>query len=649
MSKAIMNQLEVKTKCEQLQQSLKDLYEWEQEMKQKETEKRQQKIKDELSPPVRSQLDEMHKFINDQLKSENTQNEDDLNNKLQEAKYYYESGNNFCGRTKECENPELHKEKYLNAIDMYTKAIDLNSEDPNYHINRANCYFALERYGDCISDCNAAIKLDPTCTGSYYRRMKAFEYLGDNEMAFSDCQKILTLSNDAKEISKIKNDIDRIGKRLKHKADTHKEQGNRHLSDKDYEKAIESFTMAISCFGNEAIYYHNRSLCHFHLKNYESCFEDCNKAIETNREYFRPYYQRMRVHEIRGEYSDAIEDCKKFLELVGNEKQRLTASKDLERLNRLLERTQRLKPCNWSELRKNATGISFIQKPPHLRSKKPLKRVTISEVTSVDDPKADPSGYVIASNYEAIPDSVIDKMFNNNTGERTIEPKEENQLENLFPSSSLMSNKLMKLFAPPSPPAIASEVSMTEKNADTVEAYTRVPALEENIFEDTLTMPNQSEVKQVKEKLNQENCTFHAAEIPSEIKTSGHNDIEDSLTSIPSTSVKFYHTWLNIKSEDVKFTYLKRLQNAQLHKLLGANLSCEMLSEILRVLERNCARDNYSPLWILDEITKNSEAGLLILMLTQEERNILGKLFDLLDTLGENKEYVGEIRRRFAV
>lgn len=45
MSKAIMNQLEVKVKCEQLQQSLKDLYEWEQEMKIKEAENRQQKMK----------------------------------------------------------------------------------------------------------------------------------------------------------------------------------------------------------------------------------------------------------------------------------------------------------------------------------------------------------------------------------------------------------------------------------------------------------------------------------------------------------------------------------------------------------------------------------------------------------------------------
>lgn len=46
MSKAVKAQLEVKAKCEQYQQSLKDLSEWAQEMRQ--TEARYQKQKDEV-------------------------------------------------------------------------------------------------------------------------------------------------------------------------------------------------------------------------------------------------------------------------------------------------------------------------------------------------------------------------------------------------------------------------------------------------------------------------------------------------------------------------------------------------------------------------------------------------------------------------
>lgn len=72
-------------------------------------------------------------------------------------------------------------------------------------------------------------------------------------------------------------------------------------------------------------------------------------------------------------------------------------------------------------------------------------------MSSTADSKQNASNYVIASNYEAIPDAVIDKIFNNNTGERLVEPKPEpSNLESLFPSSS---NKLKQYFSPPVTPS----------------------------------------------------------------------------------------------------------------------------------------------------------------------------------------------------
>lgn len=48
MAKAVQTQLELKTKCEQVQQSLKGLYDWEQEIKQKEAQNRQQQQQQEV-------------------------------------------------------------------------------------------------------------------------------------------------------------------------------------------------------------------------------------------------------------------------------------------------------------------------------------------------------------------------------------------------------------------------------------------------------------------------------------------------------------------------------------------------------------------------------------------------------------------------
>ncbi|EAT32807.1 AAEL014957-PA, partial [Aedes aegypti] len=515
MSQAVKAQLEVKSKCEQAQQTIKGLYDWEQEVKQKEAQFRQQDKEVRFTTPIRSHVDKMNKFAEDQLASE---------------------------------KQELFSESTISK--------------------------------------------------------------------------------------------DRIEGRLRTEADKHKALGNKYLSSKDYEQACDCFTNAVSVFPNEPIYYNNRGLAYYHLKNYDSCLEDCNKAIELDNNYFRPYYRRACVQEHRGNYQEAIRDLKKFLELVKDEKQRQTAVRDLERLQQLLHKEKTPEPHNWDELRKNTSVINFTQKAPHLRSKKPLKRIAISEVSCSVDPKSNPSNYVIASNYETIPDSVIDKIFNNNTGERVVEPKVENKLEHLFPSSA--KSKLMQLFSPPttpsSPPSepfgkptascesnsfgnnsnkVPSSPELHEKGATTIK-----PILDSK---NRSSMPQPAEqVKQEKEKINQGNVTKMSSEEKQEersnIKAPGLSGTSNPFPSIPSSSVKFYHSWCNLKTAEEKYQYLKTLENAPLHKLLGVNLGSDMLSDILQVLKQFCLQDKTSPMKILSEIAMNKESGILIMMLGEKDK-----------------------------
>lgn len=473
MAKAIQTQLELKNKCEQVQQSLKGLYDWEQEIKQKESQSRQQQQQEdegELSPPVRSSVDEIHKFVVDQNTKEKklpTSTVPAFQPDLMEAERFNFIGNTFHKREKDAE--DFHKENNdQNAINMYTRAIEINDRDPTYFVNRAHCYFNLERYSECIADCDSAIALDSECANAYYRRMKAYEYLGNNEQAYSDCSKILKTSVDRNQVARCKQDMERIEQRLKKEADIIKEQGNKHWSNKEYEKGRQCFTKAISLYGNDPIYYYNRSLCNFHLKDYDACVKDCDRAIELDKDYFRPYYQRMRVRELRADYIGAINDCQTYLKLVKHEKQRLTAEKDMKRLQTTLNNVQQHKTYNWNDLRKNASVVSFANKAPSVRSKKPLKRILVSEASSSSaDSKQNAPNYVIASNHEAIPDSVIDKIFNNNTGERVLEPKQEpSNLESLFPSSSSASNKLKQYFSPPVTPSSPPKETFRQHTSD---------------------------------------------------------------------------------------------------------------------------------------------------------------------------------------
>lgn len=51
--------------------------------------------------------------------------------------------------------------KYAQAIDLYTQAIALNSQNAVYWANRAFAHIKLEEYGSAIQDASKAVEVDP--------------------------------------------------------------------------------------------------------------------------------------------------------------------------------------------------------------------------------------------------------------------------------------------------------------------------------------------------------------------------------------------------------------------------------------------------------------------------------------------------------
>ncbi|KAJ9522034.1 hypothetical protein QJQ45_005077 [Haematococcus lacustris] len=79
----------------------------------------------------------------------------------------------------------LFKEKHFaQAIDRYTKAIELHPNSAIYYANRAFASSKLENYGSAIADATAALELDPTY--AYYRRGDANFAMGKFKLALKD-------------------------------------------------------------------------------------------------------------------------------------------------------------------------------------------------------------------------------------------------------------------------------------------------------------------------------------------------------------------------------------------------------------------------------------------------------------------------------
>ena len=98
-------------------------------------------------------------------------------NKLQ-ADVFKEKGNKAC----------KHK-KYQEAVELYTKALDLY-ESAIYYTNRSFAKLKLGNPQDALNDANRAIKLDKDYTKSYNRRADAYFALGSYQCALEDYRKV---------------------------------------------------------------------------------------------------------------------------------------------------------------------------------------------------------------------------------------------------------------------------------------------------------------------------------------------------------------------------------------------------------------------------------------------------------------------------
>ena len=91
--------------------------------------------------------------------------------------------------------------------------------------------------------------------------------------------------------------------------------GNRAILEKDYNRAIFNFNMAIKLNPEDAYAYLFRGIAYAALKDYDKAIENYSKAIELNPEYAYAYCFRGHAYVDLKDYDKAIEDYSKVIEL----------------------------------------------------------------------------------------------------------------------------------------------------------------------------------------------------------------------------------------------------------------------------------------------------------------------------------------------
>ncbi|XP_066014774.1 RNA polymerase II-associated protein 3 isoform X2 [Pocillopora verrucosa] len=219
--------MSIRQNAEELQDMLKELNSWQDEMKIKDEDLRNSKtITKKNLPPVRNQAkrkkkrkrdsdrekpevgtrissydyrswdkfdvdkvlkdmdeaDEMKTFSSSEEESEETDEDLENEQRLQKALLEKDKGN------------ALFKEgKYEAAINCYTTGIQFDPTNAVLPANRAMCLLKLKRYGAAEADCSQALSLDASYTKAYLRRGAARFQLGRVKEAEADYKDVLRL------------------------------------------------------------------------------------------------------------------------------------------------------------------------------------------------------------------------------------------------------------------------------------------------------------------------------------------------------------------------------------------------------------------------------------------------------------------------
>ena len=95
-------------------------------------------------------------------------------------------------------NAFFKQEKFQQAVDLYSKAIELNPKKAVYHANRSIANLRLENFGYALSDASKSIECDKNYLKAYYRRAAAHMALGKYKIALKDYERVFKVRpNDA--------------------------------------------------------------------------------------------------------------------------------------------------------------------------------------------------------------------------------------------------------------------------------------------------------------------------------------------------------------------------------------------------------------------------------------------------------------------
>ncbi|XP_072341146.1 RNA polymerase II-associated protein 3 [Scyliorhinus torazame] len=660
MSKSMELQLQVRHQSEELRDFMRELDGWENDIKKKDDELRRQSgatpALDPMLPPVRNR--NYKKNTNKKTVSRN--NRKNKENKATRIKSFdYKSWEKFdvdkvleeldkndSSPEPDTEDEEIDAEKALSekekgnnyfregkydeAVDCYTRAMTMDPYNPVFPTNRASTFIKIKKYAVAESDCNLAIALDSSFLKAYLRRGAARMKLQNFHGAKEDFEMVLNLDaqnveaqnelrkvnealapeqygNNPNQLNKIEemdtNDEEKLtGSQAKQQAIFEKDLGNEYFKEGKYLEAIECYTRGMAADGTNALLPANRAMAYLKLEKFSEAEADCSQAISLDNTYSKAFARRGTAQMCLGKLKEANEDFEMVLLLEPGNKQALT---ELEKINKELALQGVATHQKSSESKEGRRLIKPIDKPPHLRSTKPLIRVAIEEI---GDPMTDTKTEAAAVNFPF--DLATKQPF-------VLSPIEE--------ANKIQENIIHGDSSVPVAEAPNAKILKFEERAH--------PAVsdEQSIKAETTAIENLAEMKKAEAPL-----FSHSVIVP----------------RAPANSFQLEADLRKLKNyPEMLHKYLKQIEPSFYTQLFQKSLEPDILNHILRILHVSYIRFE-EPSLILD-VLRNLESvkrfDMAVMFMSESEKKVVKDLFEHLQKSGIEEESLNTLKSRYSV
>ncbi|TEA35714.1 hypothetical protein DBR06_SOUSAS1110067, partial [Sousa chinensis] len=625
-SKAIELQLQVKQNAEELQDFMRDLENWEKDIKQKDMElRRQSGVPEENLPPIRNgnlrkKKKGKVKESSKKTKDENTKNriksydyeawakldvdsildeldkEESTHDSVSQESESEEDGIHVDSQKalalKEKGNKHFKQGKYDEAIECYTKGMSADPYNPVLPTNRASAYFRLKKFAVAESDCNLAIALNRSYTKAYARRGAARVALQKLEDAKKDYEKVLELEPNNFEAT---NELRKINQALtskensypeeadtmiksaegekkqieeqqnKQQAISEKDRGNAFFKEGKYERAIECYTRGIAADGANALLPANRAMAYLKIQKYEEAEKDCTQAILLDGSYSKAFARRGTARTFLGKLNEAKQDFETVLLLEPGNKQAVTE-------------------------------LSKIKK-------KPLKKLIIEETGNLIQTVDVPDSTTTAAAPERNPINPAKVTATAGTS------KKNSSQDDLLPTSDIPKAKVLKI----------EEISDTS-------------ALQPEV------------------NLKKDVCQTFSEKISIEVDKTPAQFIRTALPPVPANSFQLESDFRQLKnSPDMLYQYLKQIEPSLYPKLFQKNLDPDVFNHIIKILH-DFYIEKEKPSLIFEILQRLSELrrfDMAVMFMSEPEKKIARVLFNHIDKSGLNDNSVEELKKRY--